>query len=160
MRGNQSGFTLVEALVAILVLVFGLIAVSNLMLVATSSTSVANQSSAATAVASEVMEQLKMTPWPNLAPGGDVTSDQGGTAACDDLGAAGGGVPYFCDADVPGVGRIHARWAITLSGPRTLFLQVRAEGLGPLAAGRSRAEFSMFRTCTEPPPTCAAGGGL
>src|SRR5204863_2278147 len=42
-RGSEAGFTLVEALVAIVILVFGLIAVTNLMLVAASSNSVANQ---------------------------------------------------------------------------------------------------------------------
>ena len=45
-RGAEAGFTLVEALVAVVVLVFGLMAVTNLLLVAASSNSVANQSTA------------------------------------------------------------------------------------------------------------------
>ena len=47
-RSRESGFTLVETLVAIVVLVFGLMAVTNLLLVAATSNTVANQSSAAT----------------------------------------------------------------------------------------------------------------
>ena len=41
-RSRESGFTLVETLVAIVVLVFGLMAVTNLMLVAATSNTVAN----------------------------------------------------------------------------------------------------------------------
>lgn len=42
-HGGEAGFTLVEALLAVVVLIFGLMAVTNLMLVAASSNSVANQ---------------------------------------------------------------------------------------------------------------------
>ena len=46
-RGREAGFTLVEALVAVIVLVFGLMAVTNLMLVAASgSNTVADQGTA------------------------------------------------------------------------------------------------------------------
>ncbi len=58
-RRPQAGFTLVEALIAMVILSFGLIAVTNLMLVASTSNTVANQSTAATSIASQRMEQLK-----------------------------------------------------------------------------------------------------
>jgi type II secretory pathway pseudopilin PulG len=174
MKSNQSGFTLVEALVAIVVLVFGLIAVSNLMLVATSSTSAANQGTGAAAEGSRMMENLMATNWPALVAGGDVEADVGAPGSkCD--GAIPAGV-YNCDANVqnaggvpngvPGVGLVHVRWKIEAVGVRTLYVQVSAEGTGPLAAGRSRARFSMFRGCTAPPipdgpcPTPPVGGGL
>ena len=67
-RRGESGFTLVEALVAIVVLVFGLMAVTNLMLVAASSNSVANQGTAAVASATRIVE---LTP--------DGVSDYSGT---------------------------------------------------------------------------------
>ena len=50
-RRTEAGFTLIEALVAIIILSFGLIAVTNLMLVAASSNTVANQGTAAAAIA-------------------------------------------------------------------------------------------------------------
>jgi type II secretory pathway pseudopilin PulG len=174
---NQSGFTLVEALVAIVVLVFGLIAVSNLMLVATSSTSAANQGTGAAAEGSRMMETLMATNWPLLVPGGDVNVDVGAPGAhCDGLIPAG---VYNCEANVqnttgipsgvPGVGPVHVRWEIKVAIPgavRTLYIRVQAEGTAPLAAGRSRATFSMFRGCTAPPipdgpcPVPPVGGGL
>ena len=58
---GEAGFTLVEALVAIIVLVFGLMAVTNLMVVAASSNSVANQSTAAVTSATRVLDLIKAT---------------------------------------------------------------------------------------------------
>ncbi len=135
-RSSDSGFTLVEALVAIVILVFGLIAVTNLMLVAASSNSVANQSTAAATIASQKLEQLKAQPFTSLAAGGGVASDVTG---------------FYQDDDVPGVGRIHTRWAIVaIAGDaQVYFVQVRSEGTGALSVSRSRAEFTTFRSCTN-----------
>jgi Tfp pilus assembly protein PilV len=128
----EAGFTLVEALVAMVVLSFGLIAVTNLMLVAATSNSVANQSTAATSIASQELEQLKTLPFsdPGLNAGGDLQSDVGG---------------YASDVDVSGVGRIHTRWQITNVDTTTKYIVVRSEGTGVLAGPRSRAEFTTFR---------------
>jgi Tfp pilus assembly protein PilV len=41
---EEAGFTLVEALFAMVILIFGLLAVTNLLIVGASSNSVANQS--------------------------------------------------------------------------------------------------------------------
>lgn len=135
-RSSESGFTLVEALVAIVILVFGLIAVTNLMLVAASSNSVANQATGAATMASQKLEQLKAQPFTSLAAGGDVASDVTG---------------FYQDDDLPGVGRIHTRWAIVaIAGDaQVYFVQVRSEGTGALSVGRSRAEFTTFRSCTN-----------
>ena len=136
--GKQAGFTLVEALVAIVILVFGLIAITNLMLVAASSNSVANQATAAATIAAQRLEQLKAIPWgdPRLAPGGDVTTDVGG---------------FFSSPDdmVAGTGQIHSRWEIVSVDPQVLFIRVRSEGTGALSVSRSRAEFTTLRACTN-----------
>jgi len=131
-RAPEAGFTLVEALIAMVILAFGLIAVTNLLLVAATSNAVANQSTAATSIASQQLEQLKALPFTDagLAPGGSLTTDSGS---------------YFSDSDMPGVGRIHTRWQITNVDTTTKFIVVRAEGLGALAGPRSRAEFTTFR---------------
>jgi type II secretory pathway pseudopilin PulG len=160
----EAGFTLIEALVAIVILIFGLMAVSNLFLVATTSTSVANQSTAATTAASEVLEVLRVTQWTNLVPGGDLDNDAGVATACDVFAAG----AYFCDVDTPGVGRVHVRWLITAppGSLRTLIIQVQAEGTGAMSGARSRSLYTMFRTCTDTaaPANCPAppppGGGL
>ena len=137
-QGSQAGFTLVEALVAIVILVFGLIAVTNLMLVAASSNSVANQSTAAATIAAQRLEQLKAITFGDvrLAPGGSVTSDLGG---------------FFSSPDdiVPGAGQIHSRWQIVTIDPQVIFIRVRSEGTGALSVSRSRAEFTTLRACTS-----------
>jgi type II secretory pathway pseudopilin PulG len=152
-RRPEAGFTLVETLVAIVVLIFGLMAVTNLLLVAASSNSAANQSSAATAAATQVMDMLKSTHWDNLVAGGDVTSDvpTGIPATCDTLTNPPPNGVYNCDDFVPGVGRIHTRWAITAvpGTNRLLQIAVRSEGTGPLAVARSRADFTTYRACTN-----------
>jgi len=137
-RSSESGFTLVEALVAIVILVFGLIAVTNLMVVAASSNSVANQGTAAATIAAQRLEQLKAIPFGDarLAAGGNVTADAAG---------------FFSNPDdmVPGVGQVHSRWQIVSPQPGVLFIRVRSEGTGVLSGSRSRAEFTTFRTCTN-----------
>lgn len=160
-RGAEAGFTLVEALVAIVVLIFGLMAVTNLMLVAASSNSVANQGTAAVASASRAMDLLKATTYSALklaAPGGKTfdPNDTGGAMECTDPKLA----PFFdwhCIETVPGVGVIHTHWWVTpTADPRLLHLRVRSEGTGALSGARSRAEFTTFRACTNSDP--ATGG--
>src|ERR671935_1116877 len=88
-RSGEAGFTLAEALVAILILVVGLMAVTNLMVVSAASNVAANQGTAAATAATEVLERLKALPFcappapppavcaPNvrLAAGGDLEAD-------------------------------------------------------------------------------------
>jgi type II secretory pathway pseudopilin PulG len=131
--GPEAGFTLVEALIAIVILIFGLMAITNLMLVAASSNTVANQATAAATTATEQMEILKAMPFADLTAGGDVTADVNG---------------FNRDSSLPGVGVIHTRWAIASPDGQTRFIRVRSEGLSRLIAARSRAELTTFRTCT------------
>jgi type II secretory pathway pseudopilin PulG len=171
-RRTEAGFTLVEALVAIVVLVFGLMAVTNLLIVAASSNTVANQGTAAVTSATRVMDWLKNTSFrddadlttptrPFLTPGGlawPVAADPACAAAL-----ACGVAPvtdYHCNDTVPGVGGVHTHWWITLTAaePRLLYLRVRSEGTGALSAARSRAEFTGFSTCTAAPRDATTPG--
>ena len=155
-RGAEAGFTLVEALVAIVVLIFGLMAVTNLMLVAASSNSVANQGTAAVAAATRAMDFIKATTFDTLdnTPGGKDPFDPGdGGKLCDDTSLAVN--EWHCTDNVPGVGTIHVHWWVTATpDPRLLHVRVRAEGTGALSAARSRAEFTTFRACTNTERGC------
>lgn len=153
--GAEAGFTLVETLVAIVILVFGLMAVTNLLLVAASSNSVANQGTAAVTSASQAMETLKITSFGALPIGGiDFTADDGGKD-CDDPTLAVG--EWHCTDALPGVGTIHTHWWVTATPDLRLYhIRVRSEGTGALSAARSRAEFTSFRACTNSDP--ATGG--
>jgi type II secretory pathway pseudopilin PulG len=154
-RGAEAGFTLVEALVAIVVLVFGLMAVTNLMIVAASSNTVANQGTAAVTSATRVMDMLKTTSFQDLGVGGIAFGSAPGTAKdCDDptLDLA---ADWHCDEAVPGVGQIHTHWWIsTTDDPRLLHVRVFSQGMGALAGARSRSEFTTFRACTNTDAGC------
>lgn len=171
----QHGFSLVEALVAMVILSFGLIAITNLFVVSAASNSIANHTTATAATATEVMERLKAIDYLNLvgpAPGflvigggGNLAMDTSNPAdrpACIDnpAGPASPQAPIN-DCVVPGnfellkfeqgIGEIWVRWSIVnpgAGGTNTLFITVRAESAARLAGRRSRAEFTAFRTCT------------
>jgi prepilin-type N-terminal cleavage/methylation domain-containing protein len=166
---SESGFTLVEVLIAIVILAFGLIAVTNLMVVAGSSNSVANHTTAAATEATEVLERLKAIPFLTLAAGGNLTADAGSTLNCDATPAPGPATEcaiagnYNQMRNIPGVGWIKTRWvvrtrpSIDIAGQQfgsALFITVRSEGLSPLTGQRSRAEFTTFRVCASGTPQC------
>lgn len=134
-RKGEAGFTLAEALIATLILMFGLASIFNLMVVATSSNSVANRSSGATMIAVQQMEVLRSTPFSQLV---DSPSD---TLAAQTPG-------YFQITNVEGVGTFESRWFVqTLTGPNLKFLRVQTEPGG--FRGRSaRADFTSIRACT------------
>jgi len=161
--GKETGFTLVEALTAMVVLIFGLMAVTNLMIVAASSNAVANQGTAATTSASQALDFLKTIPFLNLpATGGafvqPVRNDTSSTN-CATLTPATITTVFSCFDDVPGVGRVVTQWTVATPEPRVRFIRVRSEGTAPLAGARSRSEFTLIRTCTDssvntPPNGC------
>jgi len=154
-RRDQAGFTLVEALVAIIVLVFGLMAVTNLMLVAASSNSVANQGTAAVTSATRAMDLIKTTSFTTLPTGGTTFTAADGGLECNDITLTVG--DWHCNDTIPGVGVVHTHWWITATAdPRLLHVRVQSEGTGALSAARSRANFTTFRACTNSDPL--AGG--
>jgi type II secretory pathway pseudopilin PulG len=153
-RPSEAGFTLVEALIAIVVLVFGLIAVTNLLLVAATSNMVASQATAATTAASRVLDMLKTTSYENLVAGGNLgVVMSGATPMC----AVALPASFECRDDVDGVGVMHVRWIVTpvAADARLTFIEVRSEGQGVFAAGRTLADFTTLRSCTD---STALGG--
>jgi type II secretory pathway pseudopilin PulG len=138
-QSGESGFTLVEALIAVIILVFGLVAVTNLFLMAISTNIIANGSTAATDAAAATIENLKNLPW----------NDAGlQPAACP------AATPCTRFDDMPGVGRIQSSWVIENVDTRTRFITVTAEHLGAFSRGKSRAQFTTIRTCTTPDLGC------
>ena len=148
---GEAGFTLVEALCAIVILAFGLISITNLLLVASTSNSTANVSTAATTLAVQQLEVLKAAPFadgsvpavpnPLLSSGGDLDTDQAGF--------------FNPPTEVAGVGQILVRWRIVDVDAQTKFISVRAESTALLIGPRSRAEFTVFRSCTDSKPAPA-----
>jgi prepilin-type N-terminal cleavage/methylation domain-containing protein len=163
---NEVGFTLIEALIAIVILAVGQAALANQLQVGGTSNHTANHMSATTAEAIETLEALKAIPFGNLAVGGDLDLDQ--PAICqpdceanpDDcptacvVGRPAVPIYYNYYRTVPGVGLIRTRWLIAdpipgAGSPPVCYITVRSESVAPIAGGfRSRAEFSTFRTCT------------
>ena len=146
---GEAGFTLVEALFAMVILSVGLIAVTNLLLVASTSNTTANQSTGATTLAAQQLEVLKAIPFAVLGNVPNAALDAGGDLDADQAG-------FFTDppAEIPGVGQIRVRWKIVDVDTQTKFISVRAESTALLIGARSRAEFTVFRSCTDsaPPP--------
>ena len=163
---SESGFTLIEALIAIVVLVVGIVAIVNLFIVASTSNAIGNHSSAATSQASETLERLKAIPFTDITAvidpitniGGDLDTDTGSSIPnCVETPTTPPAsycvIPgnYNLTRNIPGVGQIKTRWQIVrpgAGGPDTLFIVVRSESTAKLAGTRSRSEYTTFRTCT------------
>jgi prepilin-type N-terminal cleavage/methylation domain-containing protein len=153
----EAGFTLVETLVAVVILAFGLVAVTNLFIVGASSNQVANLGTAAAAQASQTLEKLKTLDFCTLAPGGSLTADLGAANATPEV-LVGGVLTYHSlrteppPPAVPGVGAIATRWIIvdvTSGNTPTRFITVESRVDGPFGGGLSHAQFSTFRACTS-----------
>jgi prepilin-type N-terminal cleavage/methylation domain-containing protein len=153
---SEAGFTLIEALIAIVILAFGLISVTNLFVVAASSNQIGNYTTATATEASEVLERLKSIDFCSLAPGGDLANDAG-TANPAPVPPAqpdvfvGGALTYHMYRDVKGIGSVRTRWLIVdpaAAQTPTRFIVVQSEIDGPFGGQASRAQFSTFRTCT------------
>jgi prepilin-type N-terminal cleavage/methylation domain-containing protein len=175
-RSSQAGFTLIEALIAIVILAIGLMAVSQLFLVATSSNQMGNKGTATATQATEALERLRAIPFANLAAGGaflptDAIPACGGAGgACIDDAAndcvAPGTFAMCKDNDpdptfvgVRGVGAVVTRWRIDLAEQRTnaagalvpsaYYITVQSVMPGPLGGTMTQALFSTLRTCTS-----------
>ena len=172
-RAGESGFTLIEALIAMIILTVGLIAIANLFVVASSSNQIGNYTTVSAANASDIMEKLKAVPFMSLAlyskcltPCGaappyvatdpwrftdwEESTTNWGTvpaalAPCDSaIGNKDG-----CTTSIPGIGTVLTRWkVIDPGGGGTLarFILVQSEVLALLGRG-TRSQFSTFRVC-------------
>jgi type II secretory pathway pseudopilin PulG len=151
-RRGEQGFTLIEALIAMVILIVGIAAISNLMVVAGSSNAVANHTTAASAIAAQQMDLLKSRTFAQLGAGGTVAVPPVHAAGHPPCGLASTAPGNFnCDAVVTGVGTVHVQWLITpaLAGAApatTVFIELVAEPVAPSVGRRSRASFTTFRT--------------
>ena len=145
-REAQAGFSLIEVLIAIVVLVFGIISVANLMVVAAANNMSANQNSAAVSAAVQEMELLKTMPF-NTLPLGITVQEVG--------------VDPAPGRDERAVARIHVIRKVDVvpppAAPGTVFITVTATPITALNSRvninpanppvtRSQAIFTSFRT--------------
>jgi type II secretory pathway pseudopilin PulG len=148
-RRGEEGFTLIESLIAMVILITGIAAIANLMVIAGSSNAVGSHTTAAAMVASQQMELLKSATYPSLIPGGTVVipPNHGGPAhpQCNLAPVQG---MYACDTTVEGVGLIHVQWSITglAAAPTTYFIHVVSRPVAASTGQRALADFTTFRT--------------
>ena len=136
-RAGESGFTLLEAIVATAILITGLTAVANLTVVSIGSNAMGNRATTAAFLASQKMEELRATNFDNLVDSPTDSLDVNQTN-------------FHVTETVDGVGTFDTRWlvrTVTQYGASLKYLTVRTEAQG--AFGRqSRAEFTTYRSCT------------
>jgi type IV pilus modification protein PilV len=69
---KSKGFSLIEVLIALVILSISLLALAGLMVHTTKSNSWGGHMTEATTFAQDTLEHLRVTPWANLVPGADV----------------------------------------------------------------------------------------
>jgi prepilin-type N-terminal cleavage/methylation domain-containing protein len=166
-RSGQAGFTLVEVLVSVVVLSFGLMAIANLFAMSTSSNVAARHMTAAASQATEVAETLKAVPFSGLTPGGPSNaiaaldtpaagSHQWTSSQSIRVDVDGDNIvdAYEADRIVDNVGTFRVRWQIAQIDQQTVLIHVVAASASPLLSARSRVELLSYRTCTGPQIGC------
>jgi prepilin-type N-terminal cleavage/methylation domain-containing protein len=165
-RESERGFSLVEVMIAILILTIGLLSLAQMMMVATNANALSGHMTASAALAKEQLELLKAAPFylnpadissgsinPMLQVGGDIDADR-----------SGGGQDYFQYYDPdgqplvpngPSGGAYVVRWqveeVVPPSGNGTLPLSmvritVRCAGMAAAYQFQGDAIFMTFRT--------------
>ncbi len=76
---KSEGFTLIEILVAIVILSVSLLAMAALMATTTQNTSFGGHITEAATYAQDKLEELRVTPWANIVTGTDTTPTVGST---------------------------------------------------------------------------------
>jgi hypothetical protein len=126
---SEAGFSLVEAMVASVVLVVGLVGLLQLLAVATIAHSDARQATAATLLAQSKIDQLMKTDFSasSVALGGGIVSN----------------IANYFDVPEPGITR---RWSIA-TGPvaGTRLLTVKVENKGARVYGREQQLTTIIR---------------
>ena len=152
-RTGEHGFTLIEVMMAIVILTVGLLSLAQMMVLATSSNTLSGRMTSASALAKEQLERLKATPFysdpvsrtrtPALADGGDIDATVAGY------------VRYYDPDGQPaaaGTAMFEVRWEIqTVPSPLPLqMVRIRvrclpAAGMGDQFAVIGEARFTTFR---------------
>ena len=152
-HAREDGFSLIEVMVAIVILTVGLLSLAQMMVVSTHSNTLSGRMTSCSALAKEQLERLKAAPFytvpasltrnPSLASGGNVDATINGYSQLYDPQ----GLPS------PGSGLYEVRWAITdVLSPLPLEMiriDVRclpAAGEGDQFAIIGDARFTTFRT--------------
>jgi len=150
---KDEGFSLVEVMVAIVILTVGLLSLAQMMVVATHSNQLSGRMTSCSALAKEQLERLKAAPFytnpaaltlnPILAPGGG------------DLSATVGGYSQLYDPEgIPtaATGMFEVRWSIA-NVPTALplaMVSIQVRCLGATGADQfsviGEARFTTFRT--------------
>jgi prepilin-type N-terminal cleavage/methylation domain-containing protein len=148
---NDEGFSLIEVMVAMMILTVGLLSLAQMMIVATNSNSLSGRMTSCSALAKEQLERLKASPFytnpaalvrnPILAAGGDIDATVGGYSQIyDDEGIA-----------AAGAGMFEVRWQI-IDVPTALPLDMVRINVRCLATNADQfniigeARFTTFRT--------------
>ncbi len=148
---NDEGFSLIEVMVAIMILMVGLLSLAQMMIVATNSNNLSGRMTSCSALAKEQLERLKASPFytnpaallrnPILAAGGDTNATVGGYSQIyDEEGIA-----------TAAAGMFEVRWQIT-DIPTALPLAMVRINVRCLATNADQfniigeASFTTFRT--------------
>jgi prepilin-type N-terminal cleavage/methylation domain-containing protein len=151
-KRNDEGFSLIEVMVAIVILTVGLLSLAQMMVVATNSNNLSGRMTSCSALAKEQMERLKATPFytnpqakvrnPLLTAGGDINATVGGYSQIFDSG----GLP------TGGAGMFEVRWQIADVATALPLQMVRIQVRCLAATGADQfsiigeARFTTFRT--------------
>ena len=153
-RTGEHGFTLIEVMVAIVILTVGLLSLAQMMVLATNSNTLSGRMTSATALAKEQLERLKATPFYS-----DPFSQTRNVALVDggDLDATIAGYVQYYDPDgqllpAAGTAMFEVRWEIQ-TVPSALPLQMvrirvrclPAAGMQDQFAVIGEARFTTFR---------------
>ena len=155
--GREAGFTLIEVMVAIVILTVGLLSLAQMMVLATNSNTLSGRMTSASALAKEQLERLKAVPFYS-----DPTTDTRSDDLLDggDVEAGGGGYVAYYDRDGLPTGAATAtfevRWEITTVPTdaaglpfEMVEIQVRclpAAGAADQFAVIGEARFTTYRT--------------
>ena len=129
-KESQEGFSLIEVMIAIVILTVGLLSLAQMMVVATNANAVAGRMTASAALAKQQLELLKAAPFYTNPANPSIGSMNPLLAAGGDLDSNDAGYFQLYDADGqpvdPGQGALFVvRWQITLI--------VEPKGVMPLA---------------------------
>jgi prepilin-type N-terminal cleavage/methylation domain-containing protein len=151
-KRNEEGFSLIEVMVAIVILTVGLLSLAQMMVLATNSNTLSGRMTSCSALAKEQLERIKAAPFytnpqaqvrsPQLTAGGDINNTVGGYSQI-----------YDADGLPAAAGLYEVRWQITdiaTALPLAMVrIQVRclpAAGLGDQFAIIGEARFTTYRT--------------